>query len=139
SRSSLYLCERQPVTYTLSIRPCSLASTYCKMVSIDSCLALSINPQVLMITILWSRAFSASCAAVIPFPLSWVNRTCESTRFLEQPMVTILTLSFFNVLVFNLFYFDAKVRKFLWFDSLTLFTVTLLPSWVMGQKDFSVI
>src|SRR5690606_17889515 len=108
-----YLWERQPVTYTLSIKPCSLASTYCSMVSMDSCLALSIKPQVLMMTILWSWASAASCEAAIPLPFNWVSNTWESTRFLEQPMVTILTLSFFNVLAFNLFYFAANLRKFL--------------------------
>jgi len=48
-------------------------------------------------------------------------------------MVTILTLSFFNVLVFNLFYFEAKVRKILRFNSLALFTVKLL------QKEAAVL
>jgi len=42
-------------------------------------------------------------------------------------MVTILTLSFFNVLVFNLFYFDAKVRKILRFNGQALSSVKLLP------------
>jgi len=32
-----------------------------------------------------------------------VRRTSESTKFLEQPIVMMLTLSFFNVLAFTEF------------------------------------
>lgn len=44
-----------------------------------------------------------SWLASMPLPFSWVNSTSESTRFFEQPMVTMLTLSFFNVLAFTPF------------------------------------
>ena len=46
---------------------------------------------------------SDSWLASIPLPLSWVRRTSESTKFLEQPIVMMLTLSFFNVLAFTEF------------------------------------
>ena len=55
-----------------------------------------------MIMILLSSELD-SWLALIPFPFNWVKSTSESTRFLEQPMVMILTLSFFNVLAFTLF------------------------------------
>src|SRR5262245_41451154 len=69
------------------------------MVSMDSCLALSMNPQVLITTTLASSV-ADSCTALMPLPRSWVSNTSESTWFLEQPRVTILTFVFLFPFVF---------------------------------------
>src|SRR5258706_1653576 len=66
----------------------------------DSCFALSINPQVLITTI-FESSFGDSWVTLIPFPRSCVSKTSESTWFLEHPKVTILTLVFLLPLVFN--------------------------------------
>src|ERR1700710_1847673 len=65
----------------------------------DSSLALSIKPQVLTTTILWSF-FVLSCTTSISLARSWPLSTSLSTMFLLQPSVMMLTLSFFNVFVF---------------------------------------
>jgi hypothetical protein len=47
----------------------------------------------------------------IPLPLSCVKSTSESTRFFEQPSVTMFTLVFFVPFVFTDLYFGAKLQK----------------------------
>src|SRR5262249_22573459 len=84
--------------------------TYRRMVSIDSCLALSINPHVL-ITTMEESSFFDSWSASIPLPRSWVSRTSESTWFFEQPSVTMFTFVFLLPLAFTGKWIgDAKLR-----------------------------
>src|SRR6478736_4298554 len=66
----------------------------------DSCLALSMKPQVLITTLLGS-SFLDSCSTAMPLPRNCVSNTSESTWFLEQPRVTMLTLVFLFPFVFN--------------------------------------
>jgi len=66
-----------------------------RIISIDSCFASCIKPQVLTTTA--SKPVpSASCDTSHPPRSSWLSNTSESTRFLEQPMVMTFTL-FFNI------------------------------------------
>src|SRR3989338_161953 len=69
------------------------------MVSMDSCLALSMNPQVLMITI-DASSFVDSCSTSNLLAFNCAINTSESKVFLAQPSVTTLTLFLRSVLVF---------------------------------------
>ena len=55
------------------------------IVSIDSCLASSMKPQVLMMT---TSAFFGSLVKVNPSATKVPNMTSESTWFFEQPRLT---------------------------------------------------
>src|SRR5690606_24095772 len=61
------------------------------MVSMLSCLAFSMKPQVLITTTLWSLC-SASWSTAMPLASSWAMSTSLSKVFLEQPRVTMFTL-----------------------------------------------
>ena len=76
----------QPVTISRRQAPVFLCSAISRMVSIDSCLALSMNAQVL------TTSTSASAASRVSWcPCCWASPsiTSESTRFLGQPSETI--------------------------------------------------
>src|SRR5689334_19018734 len=75
-----------PVTISRRHAPVFLCSAISRIVSIDSCLALSMNAQVL------TTSTSASAASrVRRWPFFWASPsiTSESTRFLGQPSDTI--------------------------------------------------
>src|SRR5690606_28890133 len=72
-------------------RPSSFSELYCRMVSIDSCLALSIKPQVLITTISFACILPASCTTCMAFPRSCPISTSLSCMFFEQPSVTTFT------------------------------------------------
>ncbi len=55
------------------------------IVSIDSCLASSMKPQVLMMT---TSAFFGSSVKANPSATNMPNMTSESTWFFEQPRLT---------------------------------------------------
>ena len=64
-------------------------------------LVVDTTPGVLMMTTLASEVVSSWVTAK-SFPLSWVIKFSESTRFFEQPRVMTLTISFLSVFVFKL-------------------------------------
>src|SRR5690606_10474514 len=76
---------------TLPTLPSSLRALYCRMVSMDSCLALSMNPQALLPTLSSVRISADSCTAGMSLPRSWPLSTSLSCMFLEQPNVTTFT------------------------------------------------
>ena len=80
--SSRYRSARQPVTISFRHLPSFLCSAISRIVSTDSCLALSMKAQVL------TTSTSASAASrVSSCPACWASPsiTSESTRFLGQP------------------------------------------------------
>src|SRR5690606_24336449 len=79
--------------------PCSLALAQLRMVSMLSCLALSMKPQVLITTTLWSPC-SDSWSTAMPLAFSWAIITSLSKVFFEQPKVITFTLVRFRVLAF---------------------------------------
>src|SRR5690606_12707138 len=79
---------------TLPTLPSSLSALYCRMVSMDSCLALSMKPQVLMTTMSSVRTSADSCTTGISLPRNWPISTSLSCIFLEQPSVTTLIRGF---------------------------------------------
>src|SRR5687768_16075867 len=75
-----------PVTTSVVQRPLFLCSAISRMVSIDSCFALSMKAQVL------TTSTSASAASRVSWcPACWASPsiTSESTRFLGQPSDTM--------------------------------------------------
>ena len=83
--SSRYRSTRQPATISLRALPDSLCCAIWRMVSIDSCLALSMKEQVFT-----TRMSAVSGRLVISAP-AWSSKpimTSLSTRFLGQPRLT---------------------------------------------------
>src|SRR5262249_24218370 len=75
----------QPVTTSRRHCPSVLSRAISRMVSMDSCLAESMNAQVLT-----TRTSADSASRVSSCPASWArpSMTFESTRFLGQPRET---------------------------------------------------
>src|ERR1051325_3179126 len=94
--SSAYRSERQPMTTTFRMTPDFLSSTASRIESIDSCLAASMNPQVLMMAVSVSPVSEVNSS---PLCLSWLISSSESTTFLEHPRVTILIFRFFPSMI----------------------------------------
>ena len=76
----------QPVTISLRQAPVFLCSAISRMVSIDSCLALSMKAQVLTTS---TSADSGSRVSWCPAFCARPSMTSESTRFLGQPSDTM--------------------------------------------------
>src|SRR5215510_304863 len=74
-----------PVTTSLRHAPVFLCSAISRMVSIDSCFALSMNAQVLTTS---TSASSASRVSSCPARCARPSITSESTRFFGQPSET---------------------------------------------------
>src|SRR5690606_10475031 len=70
-------------------RPSALRRQTDRIVSIDSCLACSMNPQVLMIA---TSASSGSRVSANPSSTAWPTITSESTRLRAQPRLIRQTL-----------------------------------------------
>ena len=65
------------------------------MVSMDSCFADSMKPQVFTIIISASAGYSTNCA----LPLSLPSMSSESTLFLEHPNETMPILIFVSIII----------------------------------------
>src|SRR5689334_2472652 len=71
-----------PATTSRRHAPCFLCSAISRIASIDSCLAESMNAQVLTTS---TSAFDGSCVSSCPACCARPSITSESTRFLGQP------------------------------------------------------
>ena len=80
--SSRYRSAKQPVTMSRLHAPSFLCPAISRIVSIDSCLAESMNAQVFTTS---TSAAAASCVSSWPASRASPSITSESTRFLGQP------------------------------------------------------
>ena len=90
ARASFCRSARQPATTTPLTVPARLRSSISSITPHDSCRAVSMNPQVLTMT------RSASVPSGTSAKPSWARSPSirsESTRFLEQPRLTKLTVA----------------------------------------------